>query len=60
MAGGETYFRNVVDEPFKKAKKLFTSHIKTLAEEEALSKGKVLTAGERTCDIPRPRPLTRP
>jgi hypothetical protein len=46
-AGGETYFGNVADVPFKEAKKLFTSHIKTLAEDEVASKGKVLTAGER-------------
>jgi integrase len=45
-AGGETYLGNVADLPYARARKLFAAHLKTLAEEGAASKAKVLTAGE--------------
>ncbi len=45
-AGGETYFGNVADVPFKEARKLFGDHVKSLFESEQASKGTTLTAGD--------------
>jgi integrase len=45
-AGGETYFGNAGDLSYARARKLFAAHLKTLAEDGAASKGKVLAAGE--------------
>ncbi len=45
-AGGETYFGNVDEVPFKEARKLFSDHVKSLFESERASKGTTLTAGD--------------
>lgn len=45
-AGGETYFGNVEDVPYKEARKLFADHVQSVQHAKQDSKGRGLTAGD--------------